>query len=224
MAEGDLDRRVRRTLTALRAAVVELVADKGYQAVTVDHICERADVTRATFYSHFRDKEHLLSSVADDLVDRCLDAFEAAGGGIDHRGERLVVLFEHARTDETAFGLVLRGEGDGAALRRLRDRLTAIVAETMELHRRTLRTTPAVPMTVMTQMCVGEILTVLAWWLDPDGDTDGDADTADARTVVSWLRATGLYGRLWALGADDTALARPRAAAFRAGLPPKELT
>ena len=216
MAEGDQDRRVRRTKAALRAAVVELVADKGYQAVTVEHICERADVTRATFYSHFRDKEHLLSSVADDLVERGLDAFEAAGGGVDHRGERLVVLFQQARNNEAAFRLVLRGEGDGAALHRLRDRLTVIVADTMETHRRTLRTTPSVPLELVTQMCVGEILAVLEWWLERDDDETG----ADA--VVSWLRAAGLYGRLWALGADDAALSRPRAAAFRAGLPPKE--
>ena len=216
MAEGDQDRRVRRTQAALRAAVVELVADKGYQAVTVEHICERADVTRATFYSHFRDKEHLLSSVADDLVDACLDAFETAGGGVDHRAERLVVLFQQARSNETAFRLVLRGEGDGAALRRLRDRLTLVVADTMETHRRTLRTTPAVPMVLVTQMCVGEILAVLEWWLEQDDDETG------AVAVVSWLRAAGLYGRLWALGADDAALSRPRAAAFRAGLPPKE--
>ena len=216
MAEGDQDRRVRRTQAALRAAVVELVADKGYQAVTVEHICERADLTRATFYSHFRDKEHLLSSVADDLVDACLDAFEAAGGGVDHRAERLAVLFQQARSNETAFRLVLRGEGDGTALRRLRDRLAIIVADTMETQRRTLRTTPTVPLELVTQMCVGEILAVLEWWLEHDDDETG------AEAVVSWLRAAGLYGRLWALGADDAALSRPRAAAFRAGLPPKE--
>jgi AcrR family transcriptional regulator len=214
MSEGELDRRVRRTRRALRAAVVELVADKGYQAVTVDHICERADVTRATFYAHFRDKEHLLSSVADDLVDTCLDAFEAAGG-VDRGAERLVVLFEHARAEDTAFRLVLRGEGDGAALRRVRERLTTIVAETLDEHRRLLGTAPVVPLEVLTRMVVGEIVAVLGWWLDDAGDVD-------ARTAVGWLRATGLYGRLWALGADERSLSRPAAAAFRAGLPSKE--
>ena len=216
MGSVEPDRRVRRTLTSLREAVVELVADKGYQAVTVDHICERADVTRATFYAHFRDKEHLLSSVADGLVDDCLDVFAAAAGGVDHGGERLVVLFEQACEHDVAFRLVLRGEGDGSALRRLRQRLVEIVADAIGATVAEVRSRPVVPVELMAEMVTGEILAVLGWWLEHD-----DPDT-DARRAVAWLRAAGMYGRLWALGIDDAHLSRPPASARRAGLPTKE--
>lgn len=62
------DRRVRRTRAALRKALVELVLDKGFQAVTVEEITERADIGRATFYAHYRDKEDLLVGIVRDLA------------------------------------------------------------------------------------------------------------------------------------------------------------
>ncbi len=221
MGDGVVDARVRRTHARLRAAIVELVIDKGYQAVTIEHLCERAEVTRATFYTHFRDKEHLLASVADELIDRCLDAFADRSGGLaDLRGERLVVLFEEARHDDAhaALRIILRGEGDGAALRRLRQRLVAIVGETLVEHGALLRATPVVPLTVLTEMLVGEIVAVLGWWIEQE------EPAPDARRVVEWLRASSLYGRLWALGIGDDVLSNDRAAAYRAGLPPREGT
>ena len=51
------DRRSQRTRHLLSAAFVELLREKGYSAITVSDIIERANVGRSTFYSHFHDKE-----------------------------------------------------------------------------------------------------------------------------------------------------------------------
>ena len=59
-ANDGRDRRVRKTRKALRDALVELTLEKGYAAVTVGDIADRADVGRTTFYAHFTDKEDLL--------------------------------------------------------------------------------------------------------------------------------------------------------------------
>jgi AcrR family transcriptional regulator len=60
------DRRVRRTRRALADALLSLLNEKRYEAVTVQDILDRADVGRSTFYAHFLDKDSLL-----------LDAFRA---------------------------------------------------------------------------------------------------------------------------------------------------
>jgi AcrR family transcriptional regulator len=222
MEDVSIDRRVRRTRARLHDAVVELVADKGYQAVTVEHILERADVTRATFYTHFRDKEHLLASVADELVDECLAAYEAAPHVPDDPGgHRLAVLFRRARSEGTAWRVILRGEGDGAALRRLRTRLADIVRASIAANVHTLGSRPVVPEALVVEMTVGEILTVLAWWVEAEG-TEDDPAHDDPDAVVDWLRATALYGRLWALGVTDTVLASSGAAGYRAALPARD--
>lgn len=53
------DRRITRTRTALRRAFRELVKEKGYEAVTIEEITERANLGRTTFYLHYHDKEDL---------------------------------------------------------------------------------------------------------------------------------------------------------------------
>src|SRR5512140_820428 len=55
-----LDPRVKRTRLLLEQAFMALLEQKGFQALTVQDITERAGVNRATFYAHFPDKYALL--------------------------------------------------------------------------------------------------------------------------------------------------------------------
>lgn len=64
-----VDQRVRRTQSALRAALLELIGERGWDEVTVQAVCDRARVGRSTFYAHYADKEELLLSGFDSLLD-----------------------------------------------------------------------------------------------------------------------------------------------------------
>jgi len=54
------DRRTQKTKKYLAAALVELIMEKGYDAITIQEIIDRANVGRSTFYSHYESKEQLL--------------------------------------------------------------------------------------------------------------------------------------------------------------------
>ena len=54
------DPRVTRTRALLEHAFMEVVAEKGFQSVSVQDITDKAGVNRATFYAHFADKYALL--------------------------------------------------------------------------------------------------------------------------------------------------------------------
>lgn len=56
------DRRVRKTQSRLRDALVSLIHEKSYDNIVVKEILERADVGRTAFNAHFRDKDALLAS------------------------------------------------------------------------------------------------------------------------------------------------------------------
>lgn len=73
MAEVKTDRRVQKTRQALQNALIELILEKGYDAVMVQDILDRANVGRSTFYAHFQAKEDLLMNHLDSLMK----AFEA---------------------------------------------------------------------------------------------------------------------------------------------------
>ncbi|RTM09235.1 MAG: TetR family transcriptional regulator [Hyphomicrobiales bacterium] len=65
MARRAIDRRVARTRATLQHALISLIPKKGYEAVTVEDICDAANVGRSTFYAHYTGK--------DDLKRRGLD-------------------------------------------------------------------------------------------------------------------------------------------------------
>jgi AcrR family transcriptional regulator len=67
-----VDPRVRRTRRLLQQAFRELLAEKGFQTISVQDIADRATVNRATFYAHFDDKFALVDSLIRDEFQECL--------------------------------------------------------------------------------------------------------------------------------------------------------
>jgi AcrR family transcriptional regulator len=51
-----MDLRIQKTYMALTSTFFELLEEKRFEDITVNELCERAMVRRATFYKHFGDK------------------------------------------------------------------------------------------------------------------------------------------------------------------------
>ena len=66
--EPPLDRRIQRTRQLLREALFALIVERGYEAITVQDITERANLGRTTLYLHYRDKEELLKASIKALI------------------------------------------------------------------------------------------------------------------------------------------------------------
>ena len=132
------DRRVRKTKAALQQAMIELVIEQGYEAISIDAIASRADVTRATFYAHYPSKAALLTAVVDAFADDVIAALgedEAA----DHPAGRLQVLLVQAREYRDVLGIIVRGEGDGGPLRRFTERVEEVIAADLTVKLRAER-------------------------------------------------------------------------------------
>lgn len=87
MPQNNTDRRVQKTRKLLQDALIELVAEDGYEAVTIQEILDQANVGRSTFYAHFQDKDQLLHSILDRLDElfaqhrrQLVDAVKHMGG------------------------------------------------------------------------------------------------------------------------------------------------
>ena len=64
------DPRVKRTRKLINQAFFDLMNEKGFQAITVQDITDRAEVNRATFYAHYEDKYDLLEQIYPRRVSR----------------------------------------------------------------------------------------------------------------------------------------------------------
>ena len=64
-----IDMRVRRTRERLGDALVDLIQKKPFDTITVQDVLNRADVSRSTFYTHYRDKNDLFLSDVEDFFE-----------------------------------------------------------------------------------------------------------------------------------------------------------
>lgn len=69
------DLRIIKTKRALYEAFVSLLSEKSFEELTVNELCDRADVRRATFYTHYADKLHFLTCFTRGLADGFNDGF-----------------------------------------------------------------------------------------------------------------------------------------------------
>jgi AcrR family transcriptional regulator len=66
--EEHIDRRIVRTKEAIRETLIELIKEKGFDAITVQDISTRANINRGTFYLHYRDKYDLLEQIENEII------------------------------------------------------------------------------------------------------------------------------------------------------------
>jgi len=70
--EKKVDPRIKRTRQLLQQALMDLMREKSFQAITVHDIAERATVNRVTFYAHFEDKYALLEYTMREMFKQRL--------------------------------------------------------------------------------------------------------------------------------------------------------
>jgi len=70
--EKKVDPRIKRTRQLLKEALMGLMAEKSFQAITIQDIAERATVNRVTFYAHFEDKYALLEYTIREMIKQQL--------------------------------------------------------------------------------------------------------------------------------------------------------
>ena len=155
MATGT-DRRVKRTRARLRDAMVALSREKPFGEIRVRELLERADVGRATFYAHYRDKEDLLITLFLEMIDH----FERIGlekepGAVLPGARQLLRHFAEAK--EFARALARAGKMEvllRACEARLRRGLEARLPVTCDP-----------PPAVTASVAAGSFTTLVSWWM-----------------------------------------------------------
>src|SRR5438067_7021781 len=101
-----MDRRVQRTRDTLHHALISLMVEKGYDAVTVQDILDRANVGRSTFYAHYRGKDELLRAGLREL-GRELAKVQRAALAQKHGFGFTRAFFEHAHSHRDTYRAIV---------------------------------------------------------------------------------------------------------------------
>jgi AcrR family transcriptional regulator len=109
------DRRTTRNRKALLIAAEKLIAEKGFERVTIDEITETADLAKATFYNYFEDKNQITKELAFTIRQEIEAEVGVAQTGIDDPAARLAagmcVFFRTAVTAPTRAAVVAQMYG-----------------------------------------------------------------------------------------------------------------
>ncbi len=149
-----IDRRIPRTRAMLQHALTSLILKKGYEAITIQDICDEDDLKRNGF-------EHLRK----ELVDRQNEA-QAAPGEIKDRSLGFsLTMFEHARDHIDLYRALVGGRGGTVSLGQIRQILSDLVRNELAA---TVGKNSAdiVPRELVVQYVVGAFMAVMTWWLD----------------------------------------------------------
>ncbi len=159
-----IDPRARRTQARLGEAMIDLVREKPFEAITVQELLARAGVSRSTFYEHYRDKDDLFLSSSERLLDWLVAIIPSTARASD-RVLPVRELFAHvAEMDEFVRGMLESGQL--AAFQELAQGYFARAIEQRFAELPRAASLPAARRAPLAQALAGGLLTMMWWWLE----------------------------------------------------------
>lgn len=153
----------------------KLVETKGYEAVTIQDIADEAMINRATFYAHFKDKQHLYDAIFTFTLSAftaILDSQQLVNGNrvrVKHIEELLTQLYINIQENKSFFLTIM----DNNFNEHFRKRLAEIIEEKYATIFSQLRITENdidVPIDFVIEYMTSIFIGTLHWWITSETD------------------------------------------------------
>jgi AcrR family transcriptional regulator len=156
------DRRVKRTHKLLQEALVSLTLEKGFEAVTIRDITDRADVGYATFFRHYPDKEALLADVLEAMKDE-FQSLLAPFSIVNNPEKTGKLLFEYVEQN-CDLCRVLFNSTDTMSLLKPVQEIGLSESSSMFI----ISNQSSVPLDIAISHLMSSLVMLIRWWLDHD--------------------------------------------------------
>ena len=156
-AQGGTDRRVARTRSTLRKALVELIPDKPFDQITVEAICAAANIGRSTFYAHYKSKNDLRRETIDDRLTSLLAHRRETNG----EASPTLIILEHVRD----YWRLHRRQGPHD-LNMAAEPIRRAATNLLKTELGSIDGEPSFRRDFRLHYLVGGFMSVLVWWLE----------------------------------------------------------
>ena len=162
------DRRVERTRELLQKVLIELIAERGYDAITIQDIVDRANIGRTTFYLHYSSKDELFMSCHEAIVSQFhigllhpLSREELLSTEIP---QEMTSAYRHLEEGRALLYPIFEGKDSQLILRQIRDRS----AREIEANLRTIfaEANSIIPLDMLANYLAGAQIALMQWWLE----------------------------------------------------------
>jgi AcrR family transcriptional regulator len=144
------------------------MVEKGYDAITVQDLIDRANVGRSTFYSHFLDKEQLLLGSIDQLREFLKQQCDMRSLPTESSGYRFgfsLAMLQHVQSDKLIFRAVAGKQSGVLVIYHIKRMLTELAREEIAaLLANTISS--KIPQEVAIVFVVNTFWSILTWWME----------------------------------------------------------
>ncbi|MEX2104259.1 MAG: TetR/AcrR family transcriptional regulator [Bacilli bacterium] len=161
------DRRVQRTRAMLHEAILDLMVVKGYEAITVQDLIDRANIGRATFYYHYVDKEALLIESINQLrtflkeqITKSVKSEETE----EFQFRFSLAFLQHVQGHKQIYSATVDKQSGALVLHYMKQIITDIAKEEIELWIPNSGSS-LIPQDVAVEFAVNTLFTLIAWWM-----------------------------------------------------------
>src|SRR5215467_5956131 len=169
MTQQGKNLRLRRTQKLLREALIELIEERGFEALTIGEITERAMVSRAAFYRNYQDKYDLVEQIFEEAMSALFSAVREGELGVEHPAEVWVMFFEHIAAFERLYRALLGSKGSPWFVRKMRAALGGLIKERGHLpHGPNASAHPVYPFSdaFVPDLVSALFVEAITWWLE----------------------------------------------------------
>lgn len=170
-----VDMRIIRTVSLLKAALIDLLKTTPYDRISVTDVCDKALVHRTTFYKHFENKEQLLLAALEDQRE---EIFGNLGTKKLFESPKEIYMyiayngFDYLARHRTSVLAIYRNLNNDDAFNAAKKGLERSIRY-LFLHNRPFKNYP-VPVNIMTTFYTGGMINLILWWLNNDGSYSTD--------------------------------------------------
>lgn len=165
-----MDRRIRKTKEAIFSAFVELLSKKDISKITVGEIIKKADVGRATFYSHFETKDFLIKELLEELFCHIFDSMKSENDNHKHifdcdAPESVFLhLILHLEKNDNKILDLLSCQNNELFLNYFKNNLQKLVESQISLFEN--RKNEKLPDQLWTKHIANVFVETIRWWID----------------------------------------------------------
>jgi AcrR family transcriptional regulator len=160
------DRRVQRTRELLQKTLFELISERGYDAITIQDIVDRANIGRTTFYVHYNSKDELFMSCHAAIVSEFHSLHPRAREELlSHEAPPgMISAYRHLLDARALLFPIFLGKDGPLILRRIRDRS----AQEIEVSLRSafVEADSKIPFDLLANYLAGAQIALVQWWLE----------------------------------------------------------
>lgn len=160
------DRRVQRTREALQKALIELIGERGYDAITVQEIVDRANCGRTTFYLHYGGKDELFMSCHEAIVSGSSSLHVLSREELLSREAppRLRSVYRHLLGSRALLAPLFQSKDGALILRRVHARSAQAIEAGLRAAFAEVQS--AIPLDVLANYLARAQTALVQWWLE----------------------------------------------------------